>query len=205
MYPVFRSASLLHVKHIGPYYVCLQTHTLTKQYGFSTVFPRRIIPSPLVSTIISRNAGHGRRLPKMVSEYLPRVLFDSLHFYIMLGLVPTLFLIFIVNVFIGPAELTDIPEDYEPRYWEYYKHPITRFIVKYMCQHPQKVYESSLAEMDEFRIRRELVDEERWFRKSQLEEGDFRGWYFIPVNPTGVNRSFSRLMRDQESAQLASR
>lgn len=43
------------------------------------------------------------------------------HFYIMLGLVPSLLLIFFVNLFIGPAELTDIPEDYEPRHWEYHK------------------------------------------------------------------------------------
>ncbi|VDP26054.1 unnamed protein product [Schistosoma margrebowiei] len=50
-----------------------------------------------------------------------------------------------------------------------------------------------------------LSDEERWFRKSQLEKGDFRAWYFVPVNPTGVNRSFERLMKDQEAGQLVSR
>lgn len=39
----------------------------------------------------------------------------------MLGAVPCLLLVFFVNLFVGPAELTDIPEEYEPRYWEYHK------------------------------------------------------------------------------------
>ncbi|CAH8651253.1 unnamed protein product [Schistosoma intercalatum] len=205
MYTVLRNVALLSSKHIGLQPLCSQTHTLIKQHRLYVVLPGKIIPLPLVSTVISRNASHERKMPKRVSDFMSRVFFDSVHFYIMLGLVPSLLLIFFVNLFIGPAELTDIPEDYEPRHWEYHKHPITRFIAKYMCEHPQKLYESSLAELDEVRYTKELVDEERWFRKSQLEKGDFRAWYFVPVNPTGINRSFERLMKDQEAGQLVSR
>ncbi|CAH8679828.1 unnamed protein product [Schistosoma rodhaini] len=205
MYTILRNAALLSSKYFGLQPVRSQIHTLIKQHRLYAVFPGKTMPSPFVSTVVSRNASHGRTIPKRVSDYMSRVFFDNVHFYIMLGLIPSFLLVFFVNSFIGPAELTDIPEDYEPRYWEYHKHPITRFIAKYICEHPQKLYESTLAELDEFRFTKELVDEERWFRKSQLEKGDFRGWYFIPVNPTGVNSSFERLTKDQEAGQLVSR
>ena len=39
----------------------------------------------------------------------------------MVGAIPATAIIFYSNVFIGPATLTPIPEDYEPKHWEYYK------------------------------------------------------------------------------------
>ncbi|CAH8662648.1 unnamed protein product [Heterobilharzia americana] len=111
-----------------------------------------------------------------------------MHFYLMLGLVPVLLLAFLVNVFVGPAELTDIPEDYEPRHWEYHK-----------------VYETTVGCYEEIRAAKKAKEEQIWFRKSQLEYGDYRGWYFVPVNPVGVNRSFKKLKDDEEAAQFVSR
>lgn len=46
---------------------------------------------------------------------------DDLHFFITLGVVPLGLLILCVNIFVGPATLTEIPEGYEPRHWEYHK------------------------------------------------------------------------------------
>ncbi|OON19509.1 hypothetical protein X801_04621, partial [Opisthorchis viverrini] len=127
------------------------------------------------------------------------------HFYTMLGLVPCLVLVFLVNVFVGPAELTDIPEGYEPRYWEYHKHPISRFMAKYMSPHPQKVYESFLGQLEDIREQKELIFEDRWLRSSDRAHGDYRGWYFIPANPAGVNRARKELELDQEMGELVSR
>ncbi|KAF6778354.1 hypothetical protein AHF37_02343 [Paragonimus kellicotti] len=47
--------------------------------------------------------------------------------------------------------------------------------------------------------------EERWFRESQRTHGDYRGWYFIPANPAGVNRGRRELDLDQEMGELISR
>lgn len=61
------------------------------------------------------------------------------HFYLMIGLIPVGAIIFYTNVFIGPAQLTPIPQGYEPKHWEYHRHPITRFIARYIHNNPQQV------------------------------------------------------------------
>lgn len=64
---------------------------------------------------------------------------DMLHYYAMVGLIPVSAIIFYTNVFIGPAQLEPIPEGYVPKHWEYHRHPITRFISRYIHNNPQQV------------------------------------------------------------------
>lgn len=46
---------------------------------------------------------------------------DWFHFYFLVGIIPVVTTVFFVNVFIGPATLTEIPEDYVPKEWEYHQ------------------------------------------------------------------------------------
>lgn len=46
---------------------------------------------------------------------------DLLHFYVMLGVLPITGIVLYSNIFVGPAQLHEIPEGYEPKYWEYHK------------------------------------------------------------------------------------
>jgi len=46
---------------------------------------------------------------------------DTFHYYVMIGLIPVLGIVFYTNVFIGPAQLTETPTDYVPKHWEYHK------------------------------------------------------------------------------------
>jgi NADH dehydrogenase (ubiquinone) 1 beta subcomplex subunit 5 len=39
----------------------------------------------------------------------------------MLGVIPLGLITLYANVFVGPATLSEIPEDYTPKYWEYYR------------------------------------------------------------------------------------
>jgi NADH dehydrogenase (ubiquinone) 1 beta subcomplex subunit 5 len=47
-------------------------------------------------------------------------------------------------LFVGPATLTEIPDGYEPRYYEYHKNPIKRFLAQYFFDIPEKAYEEHL-------------------------------------------------------------
>lgn len=53
---------------------------------------------------------------------------DLFHFYVMLGAIPAGLVIFYSNVFIGPATLSEIPEDYVPKHWEYYRVSIVMLV-----------------------------------------------------------------------------
>lgn len=64
---------------------------------------------------------------------------DMFHYYAMVGLIPAGLIIFYANVFIGPAQLEPIPDGYNPKHWEYHRHPITRFIARYIHTNPQQV------------------------------------------------------------------
>ncbi|XP_015912761.1 NADH dehydrogenase [ubiquinone] 1 beta subcomplex subunit 5, mitochondrial [Parasteatoda tepidariorum] len=104
---------------------------------------------------------------------------DDFHFYITLGIVPLTLLILYVNIFIGPATLTETPEDYQPRHWEYHRHPITRFIAKNFHLDPQIHYEKTIQGLVE--------EEERgnWMRtidkvnKLMGERDDYKAWYYL--------------------------
>lgn len=67
-------------------------------------------------------SGHG---PKVMAIQPSRFQWhkfkDLFHFYAMVGLIPVGLLSFYANVFIGPAELAEIPEGYEPKHWEYHR------------------------------------------------------------------------------------
>lgn len=66
--------------------------------------------------------GHGgpRKMVITPSRWQWHKYKDMLHFYTMLGLIPLGSLVFLINVFVGPAKLAPIPEDYTPKNWEYY-------------------------------------------------------------------------------------
>lgn len=55
------------------------------------------------------------------SNYQWHKMKDWLHFYVMLGIIPITIGLTLVNVFIGPATLEEIPEGYTPKPWEYYE------------------------------------------------------------------------------------
>lgn len=61
---------------------------------------------------------------------------DMLHYFVMVGLIPITAIVGYCNIFIGPAQLAEIPQDYEPKHWEY--HNVSRLLsrVSQKCKKP---------------------------------------------------------------------
>ncbi|KAL1489310.1 hypothetical protein ABEB36_014233 [Hypothenemus hampei] len=106
---------------------------------------------------------------------------DLVHYYVMLGAIPCGLFTFYMNVFEGPATLSEIPEGYIPKYWEYYKNPVTRFLAKNFYPDPQQEYEKFctyiFVEQEKIRLR----EIEQKVLNHIAERGDYQAYYYKPV------------------------
>ncbi|CAN7987542.1 unnamed protein product [Ixodes pacificus] len=107
---------------------------------------------------------------------------DHLHFYFLLGVIPIGTFIFLVNVFIGPPQLADIPEGYEPKYWEYYNHPIKQWIARYIGHSPQENYEKMMYLLQVEYEKAQLRMVEKKVKDLMDERGDYQAWYYVPYD-----------------------
>ncbi|CAH2209108.1 jg25906 [Pararge aegeria aegeria] len=103
------------------------------------------------------------------------------HFYVMMGLIPVGAIIFYSNVYIGPAQLAQIPPNYCPKHWEYHRHPITRFIAHYIHNNPQQDYEKFMHYIDEEQQKIKLRALEKTVIKKMAERHDYQAYYYRPV------------------------
>jgi len=124
---------------------------------------------------------------------------DLIHYYVLVGVIPLTLLVTYINVFVGPAKLAPIPEGYRPKHWEYYQHPITRWMARYIYASPQQQYEKylhSLYEEDEkFKIR--MVANK--INDMMKEKSDYKSFYYRPISANLYRVSKERMDKSEET------
>lgn len=104
---------------------------------------------------------------------------DLLLMYTIIGAVPAAVIVAIINIRANP-ELAEIPEGYEPREWEYYKHPISRFIARYLMA-PQEADEEMIMDaMDRDSENMIMQHMHRRCEKVMAFYNDHRSRHFVP-------------------------
>ncbi|KAM3834797.1 NADH dehydrogenase [ubiquinone] 1 beta subcomplex subunit 5, mitochondrial [Vipera latastei] len=108
-----------------------------------------------------------------------------LNWYTLLTGIPVLLIVAFVNIFIGEAELAEIPEGYIPNHWEYYKHPISRWIARYIHDPPEKEYEKQMARLHIEYEKKKLRTLEAEANKLMFHRGD-GAWHHFETPGTSM-------------------
>lgn len=113
------------------------------------------------------------------SYFAPQQLKDMIYFYTVLISIPLAVITAIINIRANP-ELTEIPEGYEPRHWEYYRNPVARFMAKHMFM-PNETDVEMLMSMEGEKAENIMLNKiRRNVDKVMSFYSDHRSSYFVP-------------------------
>lgn len=134
--------------------------------------------SKIVQKTAKRQSGHNVMEIKP-SNYEWKYLKNAAHFWFLLGAVPMSVIATIINIRANP-ELTEIPEGYEPRHWEYYKHPVSRFLAKYFYVPMELEHEMFMSFADLTSENQIMQDIKNNVERVMRFHNDHRSRYFRP-------------------------
>jgi len=140
--------------------------------------------------------GHGRKMVVKQSDFERRRAFDELHFQFVITTLPFVLLVLYNNIFVGQATLTEIPEGYEPKHWEYYKHPITRGWAKLMDHPEPMVHEMKMSKLYQLSLWQEKQQWEWKVEELMKDRQDYKAWYFLPYPVETTEKRYAKQRDD---------
>ncbi|VDO97247.1 unnamed protein product [Soboliphyme baturini] len=126
---------------------------------------------------------------------------NLMHFHAFMGFGVLFTTMFVVNLIWGECELTDIPEGYEPHYWEYERHPLSQWFAKYYYTSPQRDHEKFLSKISFLNQKRLWALEEQRVKHLVFERGDYKAWYYVPVKAKWVEYENYRADRIRQNVE----
>ena len=117
-------------------------------------------------------------MPIRPSSFMWQKFKDFVHLYVMIGYIPTVCLATYLNLTVGPAELTETPDGYEPAIWEYEKHPVTRLLTRLAFDHPAEDYERKMHVLNQENENVLLKRIELQVRNVMSIRNDYQAWYY---------------------------
>uniref|UniRef100_A0A4Y7NMW7 NADH dehydrogenase [ubiquinone] 1 beta subcomplex subunit 5, mitochondrial n=1 Tax=Scapholeberis mucronata TaxID=202097 RepID=A0A4Y7NMW7_9CRUS len=162
---------------------CLAPKFNLLKNGASSNYLRGSITNPPVNPLqLLRNMSGHHNMTIKPSRWQWNRFKDFVHFYLMLGLIPSTLFVLYVNLFIGPAKLAEIPEGYIPEAYEYHSHPITRWMAKNMTRSYQQEYEMMCHHIYEEEYKQKLRFAEARINEKMRESQDTQTYYYEPVS-----------------------
>eukprot|EP00914_Ancora_sagittata_P000257 GHVO01000754.1.p1 GENE.GHVO01000754.1~~GHVO01000754.1.p1 ORF type:complete len:194 (+),score=23.99 GHVO01000754.1:28-609(+) len=151
----------------------------------------RIVLTPaatktLLQASVRQMGGHGRTMQKYPSRFDFTLLKDHLHFYILLGVIPLGLYTTYINLTHGKPEVKEIPDGYEPEYWEYYRHPISQKLAKWFHYSPEQIYEMKMHHIKIAQDSAKMALLQRKVTSLMSQRGDYKAWYYMPINERRV-------------------
>lgn len=96
--------------------------------------------------------------------------------YFLIGAIPAAAIIFYSSSIVGEAELYDYdPEQYQPEFYEFFAHPITRFLAKYVMEDPRVSYYKDVYAIEFESQHRRMVQLVSSVKEIEKHMG-FKGW-----------------------------
>ncbi|KAG8581314.1 hypothetical protein GDO81_007627 [Engystomops pustulosus] len=146
--------------------------------------------APPAAKVPVRYGSHGKRLFVITpSTYYDKRFLQLCKFYALLTAIPAGIAIALINIFIGPAELVEIPEGYVPDPYEYYQHPITRFLARNIYHDYQQSYEQEMCLIHVENEKRMLRLYENAARRSMRQNGDGPWYQFETLDKNLIDNS----------------
>ncbi|XP_022110191.1 NADH dehydrogenase [ubiquinone] 1 beta subcomplex subunit 5, mitochondrial-like isoform X2 [Acanthaster planci] len=126
------------------------------------------------------SGGAARKFFVTPTRYADKRFIRAVRFYVLLTAIPCAVGITFINVFIGPAQLAEIPEGYVPKEYEYHQHPITRFLSRHFVNTPQQEYEKMAHFLAIEQEKIEARKAEKTVKRLMHQRGDGH-WYYYPI------------------------
>lgn len=127
----------------------------------------------------TRSSGHDHRFVIHPSDWSWKKYKDIFNLYFLVAAIPLGLFSTYCNIVFGPAVLSETPEGYVPKNYEYERSPVTRRFMRWMHE-PQDSYEQTIHILNREQETVMLLKMEDRVKNLMNMRNDYQAWYYAP-------------------------